>query len=90
MKRFFFCLVILILVTAIGPSVTANAEVLTVEVGTPVEERPELFIHRSMPTHGEGKIAVFLIDFPDHPNENPVVIHPPKKLRINFCTVDIL
>ncbi|MBQ7322055.1 MAG: hypothetical protein IJW99_08155 [Clostridia bacterium] len=24
-----------------------------------------------MPTHGEGKIAVFLIDFPDHRNENP-------------------
>ena len=43
----------------------------TVDVGIPVEEHPELFVPRSMPTHGEGKIAVFLIDFPDYPNENP-------------------
>ncbi len=43
----------------------------TVEQGIPVEENPELFITRSMPTHGSGKIAVFLIEFPDCPNDNP-------------------
>ena len=51
---------------------TEDAAVQTVEVGIPVEEHPELFLTRSMPTHGEGKIAVFLIEFPDYPNENPV------------------
>lgn len=41
------------------------------DVGIPVEEYPELFFGRTMPTHGEGKIAVFLIQFPDYKNENP-------------------
>ena len=50
----------------------AGAEATTVSVGIPVEEHPELFLTRSMPTHGEGKIAVFLIDFPDVRNDNPV------------------
>lgn len=72
MKRFLCCLIALLLVAAIVPALTANAQVPMVEVGTPVEERPELFHNRCMPTHGEGKIAVFLIDFPDHPNNNPV------------------
>lgn len=42
----------------------------TVEVGIPVEEHPELFLTRSMPTQGEARLAVFLIDFPDYPNDN--------------------
>jgi len=42
----------------------------TIDVGIPVEEHPELFLSRSMPTRGDGKIAVFLIDFPDYRNEN--------------------
>ena len=41
------------------------------DVGIPVEEHPELFLGRTMPTHGEGKIAVFLIQFPDYKNDNP-------------------
>lgn len=49
-----------------------GAEEQTVQVGIPVEEHSELFITRSMPTHGEGRIAVFLIDFPDYRNNNPV------------------
>ena len=63
----FFCLIL-------APYLTlpaGAAEPLEVAVGIPVEEHPELFSPRSMPTHGEGKIAVFLIDFPDHRNENP-------------------
>lgn len=51
---------------------SAGAKATTVEVGIPVEEHPELFLPRSMPTHGEGKIVVFLIDFPDMRNNNPV------------------
>lgn len=43
----------------------------TVEVGIPIEENPELFMPHSMPTHGEGKIAAFLIEFPDFKNDNP-------------------
>ncbi|MBQ8276500.1 MAG: immune inhibitor A [Clostridia bacterium] len=42
-----------------------------IDVGIPVEEYPELFMGRTMPTHGEGKIAVFLIQFPDHKNDKP-------------------
>ena len=49
------------------PSVQASQ---MVQVGVPVEETPELFLTRSMPTRGEGKIAVFLIDFPDYKNNN--------------------
>ena len=49
-----------------------TASLQTVQVGIPVEEHPELFIPRSMPTRGEAGLAVFLIDFPDNPNENPL------------------
>ena len=41
------------------------------DVGIPVEEYPGLFMGQTMPTHGEGKIAVFLIQFPDYRNDNP-------------------
>lgn len=50
-------------------STSASAEELN--VGIPVEDYPELFINRTMPTHGEGKITVFLIQFPDALNDNP-------------------
>lgn len=43
----------------------------TIDVGIPVEEHPELFITRSIPTHGDAGIAVFLIEFPDYKNEDP-------------------
>ena len=55
---------------AASAAVTSGDGIQTVELGIPVEENPELFLTRSMPTHGEGKIAVFLIDFPDYRNEN--------------------
>lgn len=71
-----FMLLALVLVLLPVASVRAEEKqtpaVQTVDVGIPVEEYPELFVPRSMPTHGEGKIAVFLIEFPDYPNENPV------------------
>ena len=75
------CAMILILALALCPALQIFAEeqtdqaqsVQTVEVGIPVEEHPELFLTRSMPTHGEGKIAVFLIEFPDYPNEDPLL-----------------
>ena len=75
MKRTLFILIVAMLMFALYPAMAAQAEetaVQTVDVCIPVEEHPELFLTRSMPTHGEGKIAVFLIEFPDYPNDNPV------------------
>lgn len=80
MKRIFLSIVIFVLILALCPAASAlvekrsteNQALQTVEVGIPVEERPELFITRSMPTHGEAKIAVFLIEFPDFKNDNPI------------------
>ena len=74
MKRILSCLAVCVLLLVLYPAMPTQAEesaVQTVEVGIPVEEHPELFLTRSMPTHGEGKIAVFLIEFPDYPNDNP-------------------
>lgn len=45
---------VLLLVLALCPMLMIGAEEQTVQVGIPVEEHPELFITRSMPTHGEG------------------------------------
>ncbi len=70
MKKFLYVVTIMTLILVLCP--ITHAEVQTVEVGIPVEEHPELFLTRSMPTHGEGKIAVFLIDFPDYRNDNPL------------------
>ena len=53
-------------------SAEGAAQITEVAVGIPIEERPELFLPRSMPTHGNGKVAVFLIEFPDYKNNNPV------------------
>lgn len=70
-------LIMIFLLLTLWPSVMAYAEDMqapatqTVEVGIPVEESPGLFLDRSMPTQGEGKIVVFLISFPDYPNDNP-------------------
>ncbi len=80
MKRLLLSIAIFVLILALFPTISAFAEekttdeqaVQTVEVGIPVEEHPELFLQRSMPTHGDAKIAVFLIEFPDCKNENPV------------------
>lgn len=73
MKRWLPILICMIIICAsLSLSVSAQeAAVTEIEVGIPVEENPELFVTHSMPTHGEGKIAVFLIDFPDYRNENP-------------------
>jgi M6 family metalloprotease-like protein len=49
--------------------ITASAQELNLE--TPVVDNPELFLPRTMPTKGSGKIAVFLIQFPDYQNSNP-------------------
>ena len=69
--RFFVCLAAVIVLTlSTGMFSCVNAQ--TVDVGIPVEEHPELFFKRSMPTHGNGKLIVFLIEFPDYKNENPV------------------
>jgi len=73
MRRPVFGLMILLAVLLILPLHVAHAEAQTVDVGIPVEEHPELFLSRSMPTHGEAKLAVFLIDFPDMRNQNPDV-----------------
>lgn len=62
---------VLLLVLSLLPLTVVKAESPAVNVGIPVEESPWLFLPRSMPTHGEGKLAVFLIDFPDYPNDNP-------------------
>ncbi|MBR7142184.1 MAG: Ig-like domain-containing protein [Clostridia bacterium] len=73
--NFFAYIAFFLLILAVCPAMTIRAEaagVQTVQVGTPlVEARPELFLPRSLPTRGEGKIAVFLIDFPDKRNANP-------------------
>lgn len=74
-KKMLCCIAVFMLIIVLCPILLINAEEATdatlVDVGIPVEEHPELFITRSMPTHGEGKIAVFLIQFPDYLNENP-------------------
>lgn len=69
-KGFFFGVVTVFMLLAVCLNVPVHAEAKNVEVGIPVEEHPELFLTRSMPTRGEGKIAVFLIDFPDCRNDN--------------------
>ncbi|MBR6739472.1 MAG: Ig-like domain-containing protein [Clostridia bacterium] len=60
-----------VITLAVLPTDDAQAASQTVKVGTPVLERPEVFLPRSMPVEGEGRIAVLLIDFPDAPNDNP-------------------
>lgn len=71
--RALFCVTALVLLAlALCLATPVDAKSQTVSVGIPVEEHPELFLPRSMPTHGTGKIAVFLIEFPDYKNENPV------------------
>ena len=77
-NKIIFGALILIISLIICPVIFAAAEDSSadasqmVQVGIPVEETPELFLTRSMPTRGDGKIAVFLIDFPDYRNNNPV------------------
>ena len=70
-KKILLGLAMLVLILLICPIPIAQAAEETVEIGIPVEEHPELFIPRGMPTHGEGKIAVFLIEFPDYKNDDP-------------------
>lgn len=76
-KRILCGIMLALLVLMLLPMASVRAEeknaavMQTVEVGIPVDEHPELFLPRSMPAHGEAKIAVFLIEFPDYPNENP-------------------
>ena len=70
-RKILMSVAMLILVLLLIPVPEAYAAERTVEIGIPVEEHPELFLPRSMPTRGEGKIAVFLIDFPDYKNDNP-------------------
>ena len=72
MKRLFCGIIALLLLAVLLPITLVQADTRTVSVGVPVEEHPELFISRSLPTHGQGKLAIFLIDFPDCPNDNPV------------------
>ena len=72
-KRLLSCMTVFMLIVILCLAIPVHAQEATptvVQVGIPVEEYPELFLPRSMPTHGEGKIAVFLIDFPDYRNEN--------------------
>ena len=71
-KKIILGLAIFVLILVLCPMTTVQAEEQLVEVGIPVEEHPELFLTRSMPTHGEGKIAVFLIQFPDYMNDDPM------------------
>ena len=63
------CLIGFLTVMVVLPTsaeATNTSSITEVAVGSPIEEHPELFLARSMPTRGEGKIAVFLIDFPDY------------------------
>ena len=70
MKRFLrvSIIVILAVITVCSLPFFANAE--AIDVGIPVEEHPELF-GRTMPTRGEGKVLVFLIQFSDYKNDDP-------------------
>ncbi len=61
----------LVLLLVLLPGLSTGTQAQAAQTGIPVEENPELFKPRSMPTHGEGKLAVFLIEFPDCPNDNP-------------------
>lgn len=77
-QRLIWGLTVIMLILMMCSTISVCAEKATaatsqiLSIGNPVEENPELFVTRSMPTHGEGKIAVFLIAFPDYPNKNPV------------------
>ncbi|MBQ8276752.1 MAG: immune inhibitor A [Clostridia bacterium] len=66
-KHIFLPLILVLLAAVLTVSISAQE----LDVGIPVEEYPELFLERTMPTHGEGKIAVFLIQFPDYKNDKP-------------------
>ena len=67
LKSFIVAIVLIILTSSLSVGISASE----LNIGIPVEKHPELFIGRTMPTHGEGKIAVFLIQFPDYKNDNP-------------------
>ena len=71
MKKILLAVIAVMLIITSCPIMSVFAENQTFEVGTPVEEHPELFLPRSLPTHGDGKIAVFLIEFPDFKNDKP-------------------
>ena len=74
MKRITFGVIVIMLILAIFQTSAFGAEKpQTVSVGIPVEEHPELFVGRSMPTHGDAGLAVFLIEFPDYKNEDPAM-----------------
>ena len=60
LKQIILPVVLILIVVAFSVGVSAQE----LNVGIPVEEYPELFLGRTMPTQGEGKIAVFLIQFP--------------------------
>ncbi len=70
-KRILLGLVLVLLVLVACPLGSTAATAQSVDLGIPVLDRPELFFPRSMPVSGEGRVAVFLIDFPDLKNENP-------------------
>lgn len=65
-RRIIISVVLVLMTFALCVGISAKE----LDVGIPVEEYPELFMDRTMPTHGEGRIAVFLIQFPDCHNEN--------------------
>ena len=71
MKKILIAVIAVMLIITSCPIMSVYAKNQTFEIGTPVEEHPELFLPRSLPTHGEGKIAVFLIEFPDFKNDKP-------------------
>ena len=73
MKRILSGIAVFILVLLLFPLTSVYAKGQTVQVGIPIEERPELFVNRSMPTHGKAGLAVFLIQFPDHKNTDPLM-----------------
>ena len=52
MKRILCSIALVLFIVALCPMLAAHAEAQTVEVGIPVKENPELFLPRSMPTHG--------------------------------------
>lgn len=74
LKRFsvlvLLALTLLLAVPAVQADATTGYQVIEIET-PPAEEYPELFPMRSMPSTGEAKLAVFLVQFRDEKNKNP-------------------
>ena len=71
MKKLLKGLMLLLAIILSTSALTLNTYAQVLDAGIPVEEYPDLFLTRSLPTHGEGRVLVFLIQFPDMQNQYP-------------------